>query len=248
MRQVLFFLLALLTTPLHADPLFSGFTAEYEVSRNGTFLGTNKRRLDVREEGRLLDYASTTTPEGLVALFVSDQFMEHSLIRVTPEGLRPLRYDYQQTGGKKQVTFQARFDWQKKRIRLSSRDGTLPLLPHTQDLLSFQLALMRGLSRGQRQFSFQIVDHKRIRLHTLEYIKTEQTPSSLGPLEILQLQQKADKASYRFSFWCARQLDYLPVRIDKTEDDGDVISLQLRRYKQSPFHLGNQDPLADDDF
>lgn len=242
MRPFLFCLLVLQTHLLHANPLFKGFTAEYDVMRNGALLGVSKRRLVTREQGNKLDYASTTLPEGLIALFVSDRFMEHSLVHVTPQGLQPWRYEYQRTGGKKEITFQARFDWKNRRILMSNTDQAQKLLPNTQDLLSFQLALMQGLYQGQRRFNFQVVDHKRIQLQTLEYTRTEQIQSSFGRLDVLQLEHKAEKSNYRFTFWCARQLNFLPVRIRKTEQDGDVILLRLRRFDKRPFQLQGQKP------
>lgn len=244
MRPVLFFFLALLVLPLNANPMFSGFTAEYEVSRNDMVLGVSKRRLVSREHGTKLDYASTTIPQGLVALFISDRFMEHSLIHVTPSGLQPRRYEYQRTGGKKEITFQANFDWRNKQIQVTGNEQAQEMLPNTQDLLSFQLALMQGLYEGKREFHFQIVDHKRTQLQSLVYSRTEQVRSSLGKLDLLQLEHKANKSNYRFTFWCAKQLNYLPVKIRKIEHDGDVILLKLKHLDKEKFHLFDQ--AADD--
>lgn len=245
MRLILSLLLALQALPLNANPhntnpLLNGFTAEYDVIRNDILLGVSKRLLVAREQGTILDYASTTFPEGLVALFVSDRFMEHSLVRVTANGLQPLSYEYQRSGGKKDTIFQAKFDWQKRQIRMSSQAQPQPLLPDTQDLLSFQLALMQGLYAGQRQFRFQLVDHKRIQQQNLEYTMTTQVSSSLGMLDLLKLEHKASDGKYRFIFWCARQLHYLPVKIQKIEKDGTVIMLKLRYFDKQKFRLDDQ--------
>ena len=240
MRYILLLIFFAQTSPAIANPLFSGFTADYDVSRNNTFLGVSKRRLVAREHGKKLDYASTTIPQGLVALFVSDRFMEHSLIHVTPQGLQPHRYDYQRTGGKKEITFQASFDWQTKRIQMSNQKETQAMQPNTQDLLSFQLALMDGLHRGRRQFDFRILDHKRIQRQTLVYTKSQKMNSSHGELNVLQLEHHAEKSDYRFTFWCAKQLHYLPIMIRKTEQDGDVIELKLKRFNKEGFQLLDQ--------
>ena len=84
------------------------------------------------------------------------------------------------------------------------------------------------------------VDHKRIQLQTLVYSKTEQLRSSLGKLDLLQLEHKANKGDYRFTFWCAKQLQYLPIKIRKIEQDGDVILLKLRRLDKLKFQLYDQ--------
>ena len=203
----------------------------------GTVLGVNHRQLIARERGKKLDYAATTIPTGIVALFVSDRFIEHSLMKVKPEGIQPWQYDYQRTGGKKEITFQARFDWRNKKIQLSNQPKPQPLLLNSHDLLSFQIALMRGLYRGQKQFKFQIVDHKRIQLQELHYTHSSSMNSSLGRLDVLQLDHKAENLHYRFSFWCARQLHFLPILITKTEQDGDIVQLKLKRFNKQAFSL-----------
>jgi len=240
MRPILLLFFILQASPVIAHPLFKGFTADYSVSRNGTILGVSKRRLVMREDGKILDYASTTIPQGVIALFISDRFMEHSLIHITSKGIQPRRYDYQRTGGKKEIIFQARFDWQKNHILMSNQQAPQAILPNTQDLLSFQLVLMKGLYLGQRQFKFHIVDHKRIQQQTLNYTQAQKINSSHGELDVLQLEQHTEKNKYRFSFRCAKQLYYLPVSIRKTEQDGDVIELNLTRFNNKPFHLYKQ--------
>ena len=245
MRLILLFLFFCQAGLASANPLFKGFTTEYDVTRNNVYLGISTRQLFMRDQGRTLDYGSSTTPKGLVALLFSDRFIEHSLIRVTPQGLQPHRYDYQRTGGKKEITFQASFDWKQQRIHMSNTPDAQPLSANTQDLLSFQLALMEGLYQGQRQFSFHIVDHKRIQLQTLEYDKTIKMRTSHGELDVLQLEHKAEKSDYRFTFWCAKQLHYLPIMIQKTEQDGDITKLKLKRLNDVEFRLLDQ---ADDSY
>jgi len=237
MRHILLLILFLSHGSLIANPLFKGFNAEYSVSHNDTFLGVSNRQLVVRDNGKKLDYASTTIPKGLVALFISDRFMEHSLTYVTPRGLQPRRYEYQRTGGKKEFTFQAGFDWSNKRVHLSNNPQAQSLLPNTHDLLSFQLSLMDGLYKGQRKFIFHIVDHKRVQKQTLEYTKSQTISSSHGKLDVLELAHRAEKSHYKFTFWCARQLHYLPIVIRKIEQDGDIVELKLKKFNRKSFWL-----------
>ena len=220
-----------------ANPLLSGFAAEYEVSKNGTVLGISHRQLISRDQGKKLDYAATTLPTGIISLFVSDRFMEHSQMHHTAAGIRPLQYEYQRTGGKKEITFKASFNWHKKQLLLSNQTRPQTLLPNSHDLLSFQLALMQGLAQGSRQFSFQIVDHKRVQSQRLEYVKSKKMTSALGELEVLQLNQSATNSHYHFSFWCAKELFYLPVIITKTEHDGDIIELRLTKFNKTAIKL-----------
>lgn len=247
MRYIIALSSLLLLQPLSANPLFKGFTAEYDVSKNDIYLGISKRRLVMREQGKTLDYVATTIPKGLVALFVSDRFMEHSLIKIRHSHLQPVRYEYQRSGGKKDVTFQARFDWQKKLITMSNHPEPIPMPTNPNDLLSFQLALMDGLYRGVRDFEFNIVDHKQVRLHKLEYTLTVKMPSSLGELDVLKLDEAPSDRGSRFSFWCARQLYYLPILVRQTRKNGDITELKLRLFNNKEFTMPDEEQ-AEEEF
>lgn len=231
---------------LHASPLLNGFTAEYEVFYNDTFLGVSKRRLVTREHGKKLDYAATTIPKGLLAFFFSDQYMEHSLIEKTPEGLRPVQYDYQQTGGKTNSTFQAKFDWQKGIITMTDREQAVDLIKGSQDLLSFQLAIIDGLQKGKQYFSFHVVDHKRVRLQKLKYSLTVKMPSSIGEIDVIKLDHVDSKTDYHFNFWCAKQLNFIPILIRKTKQNGKITELRLKSFNSENFSIPGGDAQEDE--
>ena len=231
MPRLLSFIL-LLFAPLlsaHANPLFEGYTAEYDVIRNDLHLGVTKRQL-IKRDANNLEFLSRTEPEGLVALLVSDVFVERSMIRLDQSGIRPLEYYYQQSGGKTEKTFKAEFDWDKHQLHRSTSNESNALPDNAQDLLSFQLAIIYGLDKGQRHFDFNIVDHKRIQEHRLDYSGMKRLPGSQGELSVLRLDHKDSRNEDHFTFWCAEKFHYLPVRIQKVEHDGDVVLLKLRRF------------------
>lgn len=237
MRQILILLSLLQANLSFANPLFDGFSADYEVSKNDTVLGVSHRKLIVRDNGTKLDYSSTTVPTGLIAMFVSDRFLERSEMRLNSPDIQTLKYQYQRSGGKKEILFNASFDWQSRQIKLSNRPDPQPLKTNSHDLLSFQIALMQGLSQGIKNFKFHIVDHKRIQLQSLEYSEYRKINTSLGQMDVIQLDHHSDKSHYRFSFLCAKQLDYLPILITKTEQDGDIVRLKLTKFNQKPIYL-----------
>lgn len=63
----------------------------------------------------------------------------------------------------------------------------------------------------------------------------------MGRMDVYQLEHQADKGHYRFTFWCAKQLNYLPIKIVKTEQDGDIVQLSLKQYNKKAFYqLGDR--------
>ena len=234
-------LLLLLFIPLlnvQANPLFEGFTAEYDVIRNDLNLGVTKRQL-IKHDAHSLEFLSRTEPEGLVALLISDVFDERSVIQLDASGVRPLEYTYQQSGGKTKKSFKAEFDWDKHQLHRSNSNETDALPDNTQDLLSFQLAILDGLYKKQHHFNFTIVDHKRIQEHQLDYSGMERLPGSNGGLNVLRLDHKDTRKKDHFTFWCAEKYHYLPVRIQKVEHDGDVVLLKLRRFNGRRIDLSD---------
>jgi len=222
----------------YANPLFEGFSAEYDVIRNDLNLGVTTRQL-IKRDAQTLEFISNTKPEGFVALLVSDVFMERSVIQVGKHGIRPEQYTYQQSGGKTEKTFKADFDWSKQRLHRSTSKDAEPLPADTQDLLSFQLAILEGLYKGQRHFNFTIVDHKRVQQHRLDYAGMEKLPGSQGNLTVIRLDHQNSRKKDRFTFWCAEKFHYLPVMIQKLEHDGDVVLLKLRRFNGRRIDLSD---------
>ena len=228
----------------HANPLLKGFTAHYDVSRNGMALGVIKRELVADDDGTLT-FLSTTIAEGMVALFVKDIIAEESTILFKNNVLKPLRYQYLKTGGKKQQHIAVTFDWGKNIFSHSTTKKSSPLPADSHDLLSFQLDLSKGLSQGQEKFAYTIIDHKRVQTHSLRITGKETLSTSKGKLLATRLEQEKNNHRYWFTFWCVPELHYLPIIIRKTEYDGDKITMRLRQYNGQAFKIKKA---GDDDF
>ena len=227
-------------TNSYANPLLNGFSAHYSVDRNGMALGVVKKELSLTKPDTLT-FKSTTIAEGVVALFVSDIITETSTIQFKNNILRPLRYEYKKTGGKKEKQIQVEFDWKKKRLNHSAIPDKLDLPINGHDLLSFQLALSQGLSAQQKKFVFTVVDHKRVKPQALKLVAEEILTTSKGKLTTIRLEQVNKNGRYWFSFWFAPEMNYLPVVIQKTEHDGDKVTMRLRQFNGKLISIQNKE-------
>lgn len=226
-------LLSIPSTPLLAAPLTEQFPVSYSVSRNGFPVGVAERRLT--RHGDRLVFNSTAYPTGLVSLFVSDRIVESSIMLLQGDGLvRPEQYNYQRSGGRHDNKFQLTFDWQRKEVTSSYDQRVLPLQPDTQDLLSFQLAMMLDLQQGKRSFSFPIVDKKELHIYDFKTIGTETLDTALGRVRVVKLLHEPREDEGRFVFWCAQEWGFLPARIEHKDDDGTVVLMEIRsRHDQT---------------
>jgi len=209
-----------------AGTLKAYFPATYRVSKNGFPLGLAERRLQTRPDGTQV-FVSRAHPTGLAAVFVSDTITERSVERRQGDRIRPLRYSYRQSGGRHERQWSLRFDWSAHRVTSSHEHIQHTLAPHTQDLLSFQLALMLDLQAGKRRFSYPIVDKKEMHDYGFKTVGQQMLRTRVGRLKTLKLVHKDVQGEGSFVFWCAVNYGYLPVRIERTDEDGDKITMEL---------------------
>lgn len=223
-----------------AEELKSHFPATYRVSKNGFPLGMAERRLEVRHDGTLV-FTSKAHPTGLAALFVSDKVTERSVERRMDGRIRPLSYSYRQSGGKHERQWSLRFDWANHRVTSSHDNIQHTLAPDTQDLLSFQLALMLDLQAGKHTFSYPIVDKKEMHDYGFKAVGHQMLRTAVGRLKTLKLVHKDVQGEGSFVFWCAVKYGYLPVRIERTDEDGDKVTMELHSMpgKKAQYNWDN---------
>jgi len=220
-------LLSLIVTVSHAGILNTGFTATYEVTYNSIGLGDAVRSFKLSEKGSW-EYRSDTKANGLVRMFVKDVINEVSQIEKTINGYRPLSYRYHQHGGKKEKKHSLIFDWDKNEIDNDYSNKKYPLETGTQDLLSFQLQLMHDLQKNKQTITYIIADKKRVDSYTLKKVKNTQIETPFKTLDTIELISNKIRNKTQFTIWCAPELNYLPVRILKTDDDGDTTEFNLK--------------------
>jgi hypothetical protein len=241
MPRSLIIILGLLILPAYvaAGLLEEGFQADYSLSKNDFDIGVAEYRLYPQPTGMLI-YESTAKPEGLASLFIHDRIIERSHIIHIPGGLQPQKYEYQQKGGKDTRHYTLDFNWSQQKLVNTNINETLDLPADTQDMLSFQLQLMHTLQAGKKSMAFHLADDDKVQAYRLEYQKEMQLNTAIGELKVVMLEHRRSEHNDTFRFWCAPSLEYLPVRIERIEDDGDRVLFELRRFASLPRNTAAQ--------
>lgn len=203
------------------------FSARYEVTHSGLTLG------EARVEYRKLDsnhyrYSSHTRPLGIATLLLRSELREVSEGRLTSDGFRPDRYEYNRSGRNAREIDLA-FDWDRMRV-IDATSGTpwkTPMPDDTLDRMVSQLQLMHDLASKEVDLSYPIADGGRIKHYQLRITGRETLQTPFGPLETLRITRSGENDRRSTTFWCAPALDYLPVRIDHREK-GDNFTMALR--------------------
>ncbi len=227
------FLSLLLGLPLAANAELPALDIEYRVSKDGFNLGSNRRTL--RKTGdKEYTAQAVTRAEGFAALFVSDSVHETSRFRLIDGQIQPLHYRYHKKG-KDPETFEVDYDRQAQVLRHSLLDETPPLQKNDQDLMTFQLAMMLDLQQSIRKLEYRIADKKRIEDYTLIPRGKKTFDTAMGKLHTVVMEHYDQQRNRTYTFWCARELDYLPYQTRRLDSDGEKIELTLRRYNGQPL-------------
>lgn len=208
---------------VQAGLLDSGFDAKFNVYVSGIYAGVSSRHL-VRHDD-VIEYRSRTVADGLASLFFSDIVSEVSQARYEGRNIVSLSYRYQQTGGKDKVDESVTFDWDRKKLSISSNNKSYPIQPHSYDVLSFQLALMQILPSSAKKFVFHVADHHDLHTYDASVMGKESITTEYGELETLRVDAINRENGNRFTFWCAPKLDYLPVRVEFERADTGMGSM-----------------------
>lgn len=235
-RQITLIILLLATDGAAADPSLPPlFEAEYSLRWTGIEVAVIKRSLMRRADGSYV-FSSESRPAGLAAAVSDDLIQELSHWTFNDQGFVPLDYEYRHTGSRKQRSVELDFDWAEEiiRIRVNDTRWRLPLAPPILDKLLYQLAIMRDLKRGiVGPISYRIADGGKIKTYDFEQLGRETVETPYGEFETVKIsRRKRDSDEQRqTTLWCAAALNYLPVKVENVEPDGQVTTALLSAYR-----------------
>lgn len=217
MRFIPILFLALFASHAGATTPPDGFVARYGLSIESVQFGETERKLEKLPNGEFL-YMTRNYATGVTAMLVKDRITEQSRFRFVKGQFQPLEYRYERNGGKKTKLRSARFDWQAMQA-VGEHDGEawrLAIKPGAMDRLLYQLAASYDLQKQRKRFSYPVADHGELKLYELNLAGVEIVDTPLGSLTAVKL-QRID-GEYETTLWMAKDLAYLPVRIEHTED------------------------------
>lgn len=213
----------------YANLLESGFNADYDVNYNGMELGVSKRSLNVSSHKNAV-FKSVTYPEGFAALLISETITETSKLKITRDHIQPIEYIENKDKKGKIETTQLSFNWKQEVLENSYLKTTDKLQTNTHDLLSFQLNIMQDLQKNKKEMRYRVATRKHTRDYILNIVAKETIETNIGDLEVVKISTKPIEGKSQFTFWCAPTLEYLPIKIQKTNDKGDKFSFTIRAF------------------
>ena len=102
----------------------------------------------------------------------------------------------------------------------------------TQDKLLYQITLMIDLMQGREKPQYAIADGGTLKDYDFSVLGEEKIDTPLGKLDTIKLKRIDDKR--HTVIWCAKSLDYLPVRIEQVEKDDANLAMMIREVTGLP--------------
>ena len=169
---------------------------------------------------------------GVVDLFRSLQYAQHSEGRVGPKGLLPDRFRAEQSGKPDET---AEFDWKAGQVtmRRGTRVRVAKIQSGDQDLLSLwhQIGIVGA---GGLPLNLNVVSGKAATPSMLERVGDETVSMPIGTLDTLRLRARALDGRLSIDIWLARNYGMLPVRIRVVDDKGEVLEQQAIELRLAP--------------
>ncbi len=223
------FFLAVSGAPQSA-PVFrpQPFEAQFALEVRGFTVGETIWRLQWVSDG--LIYEARTEAIGIAAMLGSRRVVERSEWKRIGDDLRPARYRYERSDRSDKNTAVV-FDWDNGVVQNTRRGQTSRMsVPNdTLDKLGYILMLREDLRAGMRSFRYHIADGKnRMKVYDFKVVGEERMDTALGQVEVLKLVRDRDDDDRETTIWVAPSLEFMPVRLQHREPDGDDVTITIR--------------------
>jgi hypothetical protein len=201
------------------------FTADYNATWTGGWFPINvdaQRSLRYQEDGSaVLTFAADSVIAGLE---------ETSTFRFSDTVIQPLQYRYLRTGLFKEPDRNQLFNWQKKYI-IDVDDQTVfegHWHDQVQDNLSYHLQASIDLKQGKIQFTYPVFDRKKIKEFKFQMLGVETLNTQVGKIRTVKVEQiEKNKNKNKTYIWFAKDYDFLLVRLQQKQKDGQMYQIDL---------------------
>ncbi len=205
--------LALLTVTADAEPL-EPYTATY-LARGSGLKAELVVSLSKNGDGSWT-YRTSTSGKGLAALVGSPT--ETSVFGLIDDAIVPREYRLDDGSDRRNRDSQFLFDWQSYRAHgtYESETRDLKIKPGVLDRHAYLVELSRDAFAGTIPESYDVVSGGAIKTYhiTVEGDETITTKDA-GSFKTLKLSQQREGSSRTTYYWLAKDLRYLPVRIEQ---------------------------------
>ena len=219
------------------------FTAHYQVTKGVMSVGSTIRTLQDKGNGQFV-FESVTKPGGIAKLFTRGKVVERSYWRLDGNKLVPHEYIYQNSSDQKRDV-KLLFNWEQNEVTniINGDPWKMELEESTLDKLLYQLAIMYDLTAGKTSLNYKVADGGTMKTYDIKITGMERVSIDLGDFNTVKV--VVTKSKRQTTLWCAKELQFLPVRIEQRKKDDDTpVTANLIELDGIPLPNRNADSPA----
>lgn len=215
-------------------PTLQPYTARYQVSYRGLSGGeieASFRRGNARD---LWQYETRAYPNLFGRIAVSPQARETSTMLVTPEGAKPMSFDFNDGSSSAAKDVRLNYDWGGGKVTgtAEGKPVALPLVPGTQDTASVQAAMIQERLAGRKPQSFKIITGGKLREYRYWLEGTQQVMTPYGQVEAEVWANQREGSTRMSKVWHAPSLGYIPVQAIQYRKGNPEVQMKLVKLER----------------
>ncbi len=201
------------------------YSATYTAEAKGKELGLATFAVRYIPERMVYEYKSEVAAKGFLKLAVPNPVITRSEFRVTPTGLEPLEFWYEDGSRNHDGNVHIVFDWQRKVATTNGKHGRkeFAIQPGAVDSGTLQVSLMRDLATTGKPGRYLLTDEDSVTEYVYQDQGDAQTATGMGKLKTHAYNQQRQGSSRINWIWMLPDMKFLPARIEQRKD-GDVNS------------------------
>jgi hypothetical protein len=223
------FVSLLLFSAQAALALPAAFQANYSVAKGSMTLGNLHASL--KYSGNNYQYHKYTKATGVAALLTGIKITENTDGQFSGQNITPRNYLFNQSRRSKARIDKAQFTSNRAVGSYKNKAYNVAISPGTQDRASLELVLARDLAQNKTRLIYSVFERGKLKHYSFQKLGYEKIQTPAGTFNALKVQVVRKGNKRETTFWMAKELDYLPVKIRHKEKD-DVITTIIKNYKK----------------
>jgi hypothetical protein len=231
-KKILIFAITLLFSNISFAETQKPFQAHYQVLRNAKPLGEATLTLQRKPKSTWELTTHTKGTKGLAALAGAD-IVERSLF--SWENNKPVLIQYyfrQKVAWKNKQRSMVMSDHSQIKSQDEKKNYQLSFDTKPMDRHVVILAIADDLKENLTELRYQVADRDRIDWQTYRVVNQETIVTPAGSFEAFRVERVRQKKGRSTTSWFSPKLNYLPIRIEQREADGETITMVLRKAQQ----------------
>ena len=206
--------------------------ASYDIYMSGIKVGQIEENYDRSDSHYLL--ISTTTPQGLLAVFRPEKIHLTSQGLVDKQGLHPVHFEDKREGRPDKSSV-AEFDWSTHQLTLTrmTLSTSLPLLDGTQDRLSAMYQFMFLSLENATELKFAMTNGNKLDDYHYLISPVQKITTPAGKFDARYLDSQGKSGESRTEIWLETKHN-LPCKMIITDGKGDQITQILNKLTILP--------------